>query len=250
MITKIKKFIKGLIAESKPAPAPIPAPVQDELQEFNKNNPLGDSGERVDFTYSDNLDISKLDIYQQNHIQRYLFAEKIISQGEDCGDFACGTGYGSVIVSKKANSVLGIDLNEKVITEITKRYHNIPNVSFQNKNLLNIDFENQFDTIISFETIEHFAEENIYALLSLYNKALKEGGKLIFSTPYMQEESENAKKMGFHLTFYINEEKVEKWLQATGFSLEKTYYQNYKTHTIHEEMDDKEFLICVVRKNA
>ena len=189
-------------------------------------------------------------MYQQNHIQRYLFAEKIINNGEDCGDFACGTGYGSVILSKKANSILGIDLNEKVISEITKRYSNIPNVSFENKNLLEINFENQFDTIISFETIEHFTEENIYKLLSLYNKALKLNGKLIFSTPYMQEMSENAIKMGFHLTFYINEEKVEKWLNASGFSLEKIHYQNYKTHTIHEQLDDKEFLICIVRKNA
>lgn len=236
-------IIKSLFKKKEQITLPVP-------YDFDKNNPLGDGGERVDFTYSDNLDITKLDMYQQNHIQRYLFAEKIINNGEDCGDFACGTGYGSVILSKKANSILGIDLNEKVISEITKRYSNIPNVSFENKNLLEINFENQFDTIISFETIEHFTEENIYKLLSLYNKALKSGGKLIFSTPYMQEESENAIKMGFHLTFYINEEKVEKWLNASGFSLEKIHYQNYKTHTIHEQLDDKEFLICIVRKNA
>lgn len=223
---------------------------QPEPYDFDKSNPLGDGGERVDFTYSENLDISKLDLYQQNHIQRYLFAEKIIQQGQDCGDFACGTGYGSVILSKKANSVLGIDLNEKVISEIKKRYQSIKNVSFENKNLLEIDFENEFDAIISFETIEHFTEENIYKLLSLYNKGLKSKGKLIFSTPYMQEESEDAKKLGFHLTFYINEEKVKTWLEKSGFSLKKHYYQNYQTHTIHEELDNKEFLICIAEKNA
>ena len=134
-------IIKSLFKKKEQITLPVP-------YDFDKNNPLGDGGERVDFTYSDNLDITKLDMYQQNHIQRYLFAEKIINNGEDCGDFACGTGYGSVILSKKANSILGIDLNEKVISEITKRYSNIPNVSFENKNLLEINFENQFDTII------------------------------------------------------------------------------------------------------
>lgn len=218
--------------------------------DFDKNNPLGDGGERVDFIYSDGIDVTKLDMYQQNHIQRYLFAEKIINSGDVCGDFACGTGYGSAILSKKAHSVLGIDLNDKVIFEISKRYANIPNVSFENKNLLEINFENQFDTIISFETIEHFEEENIYKLLSLYNKALKNEGRLIFSTPFMQERSENAVKMGFHLTFYINEEKIEKWLSSTGFTLEKVYYQNYKTHTIQEQLENKEFIICIVKKNA
>ncbi len=52
------------------------------IQDSIENNPLGDGGERVDFTYSENLDISKLDMYQQNHIQRYLFAENIIQEGE------------------------------------------------------------------------------------------------------------------------------------------------------------------------
>lgn len=241
MRTHIKAIINKVFKINK---------IENSNYDFDKNNPLGDGGERVDFTYSDNIDISKLDMYQQNHIQRYLFAEKIIQKGNVCGDFACGTGYGSVILSKKADSVLGIDLNEKVISEITKRYSNISNVSFENKNLLDINFENQFDTIISFETIEHFDEENIYTLLSLYNKALKKDGRLIFSTPYMQEKSENAIKLGFHLTFDINEKKVEKWLNATGFILEKTYFQNYKTHTIHEQLDDKEFLICIVKKNA
>ncbi|MBW3520802.1 class I SAM-dependent methyltransferase [Chryseobacterium sp. NKUCC03_KSP] len=223
---------------------------QDEPYDFDKNNPLGDGGERVDFTYNSSLEISKLDIYQQNHIQRYLFAEKIIDKNLECGDFACGTGYGSVILSKKSKSVLGIDLNSKVIEEIKKRYQSIQNVSFENKNLLEIDFENKFDAIISFETIEHFTAENIQVLLKLYYKALKNNGQLIFSVPYMQEESENAKKLGFHLTFEINENKISNWLSETGFILEKNYYQNYKTHTIHEALDDKEFIICIARKNA
>ncbi|AZB31068.1 class I SAM-dependent methyltransferase [Chryseobacterium balustinum] len=239
-MNKIKKIIKSILRLDQ----------KNEPYDFDKNNPLGDGGERVDFTYSDNLDISKLDLYQQNHVQRYLFAEKIIQQGCDCGDFACGTGYGSAILSKKANSVLGIDLNEKVISEIKKRYQNIQNVSFENKNLLEIDFKNKFDTIVSFETIEHFTEENILKLISLYHKALKNKGQLIFSVPYMQEESENAKKLGFHLTFEINENKISNWLSEIGFTVEKNYYQNYKTHTIHENLDDKEFIICIAKKNA
>lgn len=223
---------------------------KNEPYDFDKNNPLGDGGERVDFTYSSSLDISILDMYQQNHIQRYLFAEKLISNNLVCGDFACGTGYGSVILSKNSKSVLGIDLNSKVIEEIKKRYQSITNVSFENKNLLEIEFENKFDAIISFETIEHFTEENIYKLLSLYNKALKDNGQLIISVPYLQEESENAKKLGFHLTFEINEDKISNWLRDTGFIVEKNYYQNYKTHTIHETLDDKDFIICTAKKNG
>lgn len=239
-MNKIKKIIKSILRLDQ----------KNEPYDFDKNNPLGDGGERVDFTYTPSLDISKLDMYQQNHIQRYLFAEKTIGNNLECGDFACGTGYGSVILSKKSKSVLGIDLNFKVIEEIKKRYQNIGNVSFENKNLLEIDFENKFDAIISFETIEHFTEENIVVLLKLYHKALKNNGQIIFSVPYMQEESENAKKLGFHLTFEINEDKISNWLNQTGFIIEKNYYQNYKTHTIHQTLDDKEFIICIASKNA
>lgn len=209
-----------------------------------------DRGERVDIYYKNKIDFDKFDIYQKSHYRRYEFAAQIISTNNYIGDFACGTGYGSILLSKHSKKVLGIDISHKVIHEIQKRYKNINKVSFHQQNLLHLDYKSEFDKIVSFETIEHFKEEDIEKLLGIFNTALKPNGKLIFSTPYLQEKSEAAINLGHHLTFYIDEQKLEAWLNDAGFSVEYYKYQNYQTHEIKDQQDVKDFIICVANKIA
>lgn len=221
---------------------------KEEPYDFNKSNPLGGNGERVDIQLTTGLDFEKLDKYQKNHFRRYEFAKNIVASGDVCGDFACGTGYGSILISDKAKNVIGADLDSEVIDAIKERYKVNTNVTFLNENLLNLTFENLFDTLISFETIEHFEEEDIKVLLKIFYKSLKENGQLIFSTPYMQEKSEAAMKLGFHFTFYIDEVKINEWLNESGFKIEMIKYQNYITHIIQDDLEKKDFIICVARK--
>lgn len=216
--------------------------------DFNKSNPLGGNGERVDIQMDKNIDFWQMDIYQKNHWKRYEFAKKVIEPESICGDFACGTGYGSIFLSNKAKSVTGADINAEVISKIKERYKEYNTVTFMHENLLNLTFTDHFDNIISFETLEHFDESDIRKLLATFTKALKKNGRLIFSTPYMQEQSEEAIKMGFHLTFYINEEKIKNWLEETGMQPEIIKYQNYETHIIGNDPGRKEFIICVANK--
>lgn len=219
-----------------------------DVYDFNRTNPLGGNGERVDIQMNGNIDFNLLDTFQKNHWRRYEFAKEIIETGDVCGDFACGTGYGSIMLSEKASAVTGADINEVVITAIKKRYVQYDTINFLNENLLNLSFIDHFDCIVSFETLEHFNEANIRKLLSIYSKGLKKTGRLILSTPYMQEQSELAMKMGFHLTFYINEEKIKNWLEEAGLQIEVIKYQNYDTHNIVNELEKKDFLICVAHK--
>ena len=219
-----------------------------ETYDFNKSNPLGNNGERVDIQLQKAFNFDKLDIYQKNHFKRYEFAKDIITVGSVCGDFACGTGYGSVLISDKASKVIGADLDTEVIIAIKERYKEKANITFLNENLLDLNFDTKFDTILSFETIEHFAEDDIKLLLKIFAKSLKEKGQLIFSTPYKQERSEGAMKLGFHLTFYIDENKINEWLHEAGLKTESFQYQNYDTHNIQKDLEKKDFIICVARK--
>jgi 2-polyprenyl-3-methyl-5-hydroxy-6-metoxy-1,4-benzoquinol methylase len=219
-----------------------------EVYDFNKSNPLGNNGERVDIQMQTGFDFDKFDMYQKNHFKRYEFARDIISSGDVCGDFACGTGYGSVLISDKAKKVIGADLDSIVINAIKERYKDKTNITFLNENLLDLKFDAMFDTILSFETIEHFAEEDIKLLLRIFANSLNSNGKLIFSTPYMQEKSEAAIKLGFHLTFYIDESKIKKWLNGAGLKIESFHYQNYDCHIIENNLEKKDFIICVAQK--
>lgn len=217
--------------------------------DFDKSNPLGGGGERVDIIFGQDIDYNTFDIYQQSHYKRYEYALEVIKSGDVCGDFACGTGYGSVMLSQKAKKVIGADINNTVISEVNKRYKHINNVEFFTANLLSIKYDQLFDAIVSFETIEHFAEEDIEKIFSIFDLALKPGGKLIFSTPYMQEKTEAAIKMGFHLTFHINGKKIEEWLSQTGFRVISYKYQNYQSHILQDELIEKDFIVCVAQKN-
>ena len=219
----------------------------EKKYDFDKSNPLGGGGERVDFTYHPQLKTSKLDVYQINHYRRYEFACKQINSGDVCGDFACGSGYGSAMLSQKAQKVIGIDIDQKVITAIQQRYAHLGHLEYHCKNLLDLGFDNQFDNIISFETLEHFEEEEIKKILNLFSRALKKGGKIIFSTPYMQADDEAARNLGFHKTFYINEDKIKSWLPNAGLENLSFSYQNYQTHEIKSKLRQTDFIICVAQ---
>jgi len=214
-----------------------------------KINYLSNNGERVDLVYKDNIDFKKLDIYQKSHYKRYEFAQTLLKVGDLCGDFACGTGYGTVMLSQKSSSVFGGDINGHVIKKIKKRYSKFNNINFIEVDLLKLNYDNKFDKIISFETIEHFEEKNIFNLFQIFNKNLKRGGQLIFSVPYMQERSENAVKMGFHLTFNIDENKIYKWLADSSFTVNFCKYQNYQSHLISNHLKRRDFIIYVATKN-
>jgi 2-polyprenyl-3-methyl-5-hydroxy-6-metoxy-1,4-benzoquinol methylase len=229
MLKKIKRKIKKLI---------------NNISKFDKNNQLGSGGERVDIIYKKKLDYSKMDMYQKNHYRRYKFALSQIYDGDICGDFACGTGYGCAMLSKKAAYVIGADINGIVIEKIRERYKKEKNIEFLALNLLDIKYECKFDRIISFETIEHFKEEDIITLFRIFCKALKPDGTIIFSTPFMQERSEAAINMGFHKTFYIDQDKIKKWLAQTDLILKGIRFQNYETHLVRESLDKKDFIIC------
>ena len=214
---------------------------------YPSNNDLAGNGERVDIFYRDNITFDDLGVNQKSHYKRYEYAKSIILPGRTVGDFACGSAYGSVMLSEKSNHVIGADINEKVIEQVNIRYQNKRNIEFVHANLLDLRYESLFDYIVSFETVEHLQEDDIPKLFRVFSRALKPGGTLIFSTPYMQEMSLEAINMGFHLTFYIDEAKIKRWLSTDGLMCEFFKYQNHQTHKIEDHIDKKDFIICVAR---
>ena len=47
---------------------------------------------------------------------------------------------------------------------------------------------------------------------------------------------------------FIDEKKIQEWCNSIGFKINYFKYQNYKTHTIFEILDEKDFIICEVIK--
>ena len=88
------------------------------------------------------------------HKERYNFASNLIS-GRRVLDGACGTGYGSSILSEKAQHVVGIDLEREAIAYANDNYSH-EKCEFKNSFVEYTPFDDSsFDAVVSFETIEH-----------------------------------------------------------------------------------------------
>jgi 2-polyprenyl-3-methyl-5-hydroxy-6-metoxy-1,4-benzoquinol methylase len=211
-------------------------------------NAVTGGGERVDIDLTRRLRERRLDMYQLSHLRRYQFAASLIAPGESVGDLACGTGYGSILLSREGVRVIGVDRDADAVERATARYRSIASVDFLQLDLLQLPHVAIFDTVVSFETVEHFPESDVLSLLALFRRALKPGGKLIFSTPYLQENSAAAQALGFHQTFQINEDKISDWLDGASFAPPRFYYQSYAHHDVEDALAQKDFIICVAKR--
>jgi 2-polyprenyl-3-methyl-5-hydroxy-6-metoxy-1,4-benzoquinol methylase len=122
------------------------------------------------------------------HIARYYFSIPYI-KGRVL-DLACGSGYGTQFIAKSTKKttteVIGVDIDSSTIAYAKKTYHH-PLVSYQIEDALDENLPRklgQFDTILSFETIEHVLDDHLF-MNNIYNM-LRPGGILVLSTPFGQ----------------------------------------------------------------
>lgn len=120
------------------------------------------------------------------HLARYEFAIPYV-HGRVL-DIACGSGYGTQLIAKvtkkKCHAVIGVDIDEKTIEYARKRY-NHPLIQYQQEDALNSHLPEKlgsFDTILSFETIEHFSNDRLF-IKNIYDM-LRPKGVFIISTPF------------------------------------------------------------------
>jgi SAM-dependent methyltransferase len=209
-------------------------------------------GERVDIVYTAEIAgpwpslWRRMDIYEQTHYSRYVFASYWARSSDTCADLACGTGYGSALLSEVCHSVLAVDRSRVVVEAAKQRYEHRENLRFICEDLLSLQLDGAFDLIVSFETIEHFAEPDIRKLLAIYCTALKPSGTLIFSCPYRQPAAEAA-KAGFHLTSEIDEGRVLRWLGCAGLGAKRIDYQSYNEPLVQRQLAKPDFLVCVAQ---
>lgn len=209
---------------------------------------LGGGGERVDIDLRTAIKATALDVYQRAHLKRYEYACSIIGRDLDIGDFACGTGYGTILMSEMARSVLGVDNDPLVVDSVRRRYANHSRVKFECWDLRVIKLDEELDTIVSFETLEHFDPRDIGAVLSKFHDSLRRGGRLILSTPYKQRPSAAARELGFHQTYEIDEAVLEGMLEEAGFSMDKVLWQSYERPEVTEKSEAPDFVIVEARK--
>lgn len=121
----------------------------------------------------------------QKHIARYNVAFQYIDN-VDVLDIACGSGYGSQLLSHRAKSVTAVDVSEEAIS-YAQKHHNNSNILWKQQDFF--ETTGLYDTIICFETIEHLKDIN--KAQEHLIKLLKPGGILLFSVPLNEVRGAN-----------------------------------------------------------
>ncbi|GAB4179440.1 MAG: hypothetical protein Kow0020_15580 [Wenzhouxiangellaceae bacterium] len=133
------------------------------------------------------------------HWHRYAWAAGLVS-GRRVLDCACGEGYGTRLLAERAAFVDGVDIDHDTVAHATQRYAH-PRVAFHQASALALPFDDHsHDIVVSFETLEHLAEQD--ALLAEFRRVLKPDGFLILSTPDKRVYSDLT---GYRNEFHVRE---------------------------------------------
>ncbi|MDO8538462.1 MAG: class I SAM-dependent methyltransferase [archaeon] len=143
---------------------------QKSREKFNPNN----INERI-------LDPKLINpIVLEEHKARYNFASEFV-KGKKMLDCGCAGGYGTNFLSNFAQNIKAIDLSKEAVAFAKKNFQT-KNIEFQQMDATSLKFkDSDFDSVISFEVIEHIKNQNKY--LSEIKRVLKKEGVYVCSTP-------------------------------------------------------------------
>jgi 2-polyprenyl-3-methyl-5-hydroxy-6-metoxy-1,4-benzoquinol methylase len=172
-------------------------------------------------------------ITSDNPIHQRLLKAYYIAKDYVHGDLleiGCGEGRGVGLLQGLVKSYTGIDKISEVVDKLTVEY---PAASFKQTIIPPLDFpEKKFDTVISFQVIEHIKNDKQY--LEEISRVLKPGGIALLTTPNIKK---SLSRNPWHIREYTAKEltdicspyfgKVE-MLGITGNEKVMQYYQRNK----------------------
>ena len=134
------------------------------------------------------------------HWHRYHYVLPLV-EGKQVLDVACGEGYGSALISRRAARVCGVDISADAIGHGRRAYADRTNLQLIEASCTHLPHDAaSFDVVVSFETIEHIGEQA--GFLDEIKRVLKAEGVLILSCPNKAEYSD---KRGFTNEFHVKE---------------------------------------------
>ncbi|MGE8204860.1 class I SAM-dependent methyltransferase [Heyndrickxia sp. NPDC080065] len=161
------------------------------------------------------------------HIARYYFATPYI-KGRVL-DIACGTGYGCHMVAKDRKrelvELIGVDIDKETIEYANREYHH-QKITYLQGDCLDPKLPEKlgmFDTILSFETIEHVKDDQLF--MDYLYQMLKPGGTLVLSSPFGRGRGMPTSEP-FHVHQLTPEEFEDLFIR---FSNVEIYYQRGPT---------------------
>ncbi|MBW4576929.1 MAG: class I SAM-dependent methyltransferase [Aphanothece sp. CMT-3BRIN-NPC111] len=179
------------------------------------------------------------------HLHRYALSLELVS-GKSVLDLASGEGYGSALLAKVAQSVIGVDIDPESVEHAKQQYNGTQNLKFLVGSCDSVPLPNgSVEVVTSFETIEHHDRHE--EMMREIKRVLKPGGLLIISSPNRLTYSDEPNISNpFHIKELYYEElnsllsRHFKYITMFGqrlatasfvFPLQEAYQTSIKTYT-------------------
>ena len=155
------------------------------------------------------------------HWHRYAVTAPLVL-GKRVLDAACGEGYGTSLLASSAESVVGVDVSRDAVAHASERYA-ATNVRFIAASVTRLPLgDASVDAVVSFETIEHLAEQR--EMLAEFRRVLAPSGILVISSPNRPVYNQDADSANhFHVRELDREELAD--LLGAGFPRQAWYAQ-------------------------
>jgi release factor glutamine methyltransferase len=138
-------------------------------------------------------------------------------------DFGCNHGSCTFLICDNANvkSITGLDLNQDAINiaNQTKEKYGNCDINFICSNILDVNFTQTYDTIVSFHTLEHIYPEDVNQVLTILYNSLSDNGYFIISIPY-----DHAYDDGFQHVAYYDEKSLSELFELNNFETIECIY--------------------------
>lgn len=150
---------------------------------------------------------------------------------KDIFDAGCGFGQYSYFMAKKfpVAKINAVDVKVDYLEDCKYFFEkvNLKNAEFNYADLTQINFENQFDFVLSVDVMEHI-EDDIGVFKRFY-KALRPGGRVLINTPSNiggsdAESEDDDSFIGEHVRLGYSKEDISTKLEQAGFQVESFDY--------------------------
>ncbi len=148
-------------------------------------------------------EITSDEIISDNPIHQRLYKAYVVAAGFVYGDVlevGCGEGRGVATLMPKSNSFTAVDKIEPLLVALRKEF---PAGTFINMNIPPLSglADNAYDTVVSFQVIEHIHDHVSY--LHEIRRVLRPGGMALMTTP---NRSMSLSRNPWHIREYLPDE--------------------------------------------
>jgi ubiquinone/menaquinone biosynthesis C-methylase UbiE len=154
---------------------------------------------------------------------RYHFIAQQITPGLRILDIACGSGFGSKLLSEKSGFVLGVDYLEEYVKRARETYPENDRLRFAVGDAEKFVYqgrEGQFDMVISLHTLEHVPNDR--SMMTAIYRNLRPGGQLIAEVPLQSRRPLGVPINPYHIREYTQDQFI-RLVEAAGFKISDSF---------------------------